>query len=148
MQGGTPGTEGRIRMGDALQLEPRGNTGQPGLRVLVGRRTMARGSGHLHPAPRCRPRPRRFPGSGALCLGALRSVTLASRAFAFLSAEGRWPEAADIYIRLRDAARDRDDSQVVENCAWELSWIQDEGGEIRRPPAEIGRASRRGRSEI
>jgi hypothetical protein len=63
------------------------------------------------------------------------AVTLASRAFAFLSAEGRWPEAADIYIRLRDAARDRDDSQVVENCAWELSWIQDEGGEIRRPPA-------------
>jgi|CZKS01.1.fsa_nt_gi hypothetical protein len=63
------------------------------------------------------------------------AVTLASRAFAFLSAEGRWPEAADIYIRLRDAARERGDSQVVESCAWELSWIQDEGGEIRRPPA-------------
>jgi hypothetical protein len=62
------------------------------------------------------------------------ATTLAARTFAFLTAQDRLPEAAEIYTRLRQAARERQDSQVVENCTWELSWIQDERGEIRQLP--------------
>jgi len=59
---------------------------------------------------------------------------LAERAFPFLKAQQRWPEAARICLQLLQAAGERRDSRVVENCAWELSWIQDEQGGIRRPP--------------
>jgi len=62
------------------------------------------------------------------------ATTLADRAFAFLGEQDRLPEAADIYTRLRQAALERRDSRVVENCTWELSWIQDERGEIRQAP--------------
>jgi hypothetical protein len=62
------------------------------------------------------------------------AVTLAGRAFKFLSAQGRLLEAAEIFARLREAAGERQDSKVVETCTWELSWIQDQGGGIRRPP--------------
>jgi hypothetical protein len=33
---------------------------------------------------------------------------------------------------LRTVARQRGDSQLAEECTWELSWIQDEPGEVQR----------------
>ena len=64
------------------------------------------------------------------------AVELGERAGAFLNADNRRTEAAQLYTQLREAAQARDDLEVVEKCSWELSWIQDEGGQIRpRAPA-------------
>lgn len=63
------------------------------------------------------------------------ATRLAGESFTYLSAHGRLREAAQIYEQLREAARERQDAQVVDNCSWELSWIQDDKGEVRRPPA-------------
>jgi hypothetical protein len=60
------------------------------------------------------------------------AVRLAERAFGFLSGEARLHEAVELYSELRDAARARQDLQVAENCSAELSWIQDDSGDIRR----------------
>ena len=57
---------------------------------------------------------------------------LAIRSFAFLKREERLREAAHIYELLRDQARSRGDLDLARECSWELSWIQDEPGEIRR----------------
>ena len=66
------------------------------------------------------------------------AIGLAERAFAFLRHQWRWPEAVRIYRQLLHAAGERQDRQVAERCAWELSWIADEYGRIRRPPGEGG----------
>lgn len=65
------------------------------------------------------------------------ATRLGAGAVSFLKAEARWPEVAAICTQLRDAAIERGDSTVAENYAWELSWIQDEGGGIRRLPAMV-----------
>ena len=57
---------------------------------------------------------------------------LARRSCQFLKAEGRLREAARIYELLREAARARENAEVAADCSWELSWIRDEPGEIRR----------------
>jgi hypothetical protein len=57
-------------------------------------------------------------------LSARMHVRLAQRAATFLNAQGRRAEAEQVYMQLREAARARQDSEVVENCTWELSWIQ------------------------
>ena len=51
----------------------------------------------------------------------------------FLKAEARLPEATQIYVRLREAARERWDIEVFESCSEELHWIQDEKGGLRPP---------------
>lgn len=63
------------------------------------------------------------------------ATRLANHAGAFLRAEERNPEAARIYAQLRQAARQRGDDEVAENCSWELSWLQTEEGEPR--PAAV-----------
>ncbi len=57
---------------------------------------------------------------------------LARRSFQFLKANGRLREAARVYELLRQAARDHADAELAQECSWELSWIQDEPGQIRR----------------
>ncbi len=57
---------------------------------------------------------------------------LAIRSFGFLKKAGRLREAARVYELLRDQARDRRDLDLARECSWELSWIRDEPGEIRR----------------
>ncbi len=57
---------------------------------------------------------------------------LAIRSFGFLKKEERLREAAHIYELLRDQARSRGDLDLARECSWELSWIKDEPGEIRR----------------
>jgi hypothetical protein len=64
------------------------------------------------------------------------AAALAERSFAFFKASGRLQEAAEILERLGSAARVRQDGRVVEFCAWELSWIKDDQGEMRRISAE------------
>ena len=59
------------------------------------------------------------------------AIGLAASVCAFLNARGRRPEAAHVYTQLQQAARERRDLEVIEQCSWELSWIQDGGGEIR-----------------
>jgi hypothetical protein len=59
-------------------------------------------------------------------------VRLAERAFGFLSGQERLHEAVELYSELRDAARERRDLRVAENCSAELAWIQDDSGDIRR----------------
>jgi hypothetical protein len=63
-----------------------------------------------------------------------RAVELADRLFAFLTDQGRWMEAAQLFEQLRAAARERQDWRVVENCARELGWLLDHEGATRRPP--------------
>jgi hypothetical protein len=60
------------------------------------------------------------------------AVALARACFEFLKAGERPREAASIYELLRTAARQHDDSQLAEECTWELSWIPDEPGEAQR----------------
>ena len=62
------------------------------------------------------------------------ATRLANRAAAFLKAEGRLREAVEIYTRLREAARERWDVEVFDNCSEELHWIQDEKGAVRPLP--------------
>ena len=59
------------------------------------------------------------------------AVRLAAHAFAFLRAEERLPEAIRLYSRLRDAARERNDQDAVQNCSEELAWISDGQGVTR-----------------
>jgi hypothetical protein len=85
------------------------------------------------------PRADLIAGIEAACEWAFRSdwdlaKGLARRLCVFLKAENRWMEAAHVYGRLRDAARERGDSEVEEDSTEELSWIQD--GE-RIQPREI-----------
>ncbi len=61
------------------------------------------------------------------------ATSLADRAFAFLKAEGRLPEAAQIYTQLRQAAEHKQDKRVIQSCSWELSWIRDESGNLLSP---------------
>jgi hypothetical protein len=61
------------------------------------------------------------------------ATSLTDRAFAFLKAEGRLPEAARIYTQLRQAAEHKQDERVIQNCSWELSWIWDESGNVFSP---------------
>lgn len=65
------------------------------------------------------------------------AVQLTRRAFLFLSSERRRMESALLMNRLLEAARARGDHQVVKDCEWELSWFQDDRGDIYRP-AESG----------
>jgi hypothetical protein len=60
------------------------------------------------------------------------ATRLARRSCQFLKAEGRLREAARVYELLREAARARENAEVAADCSWELSWIRDEPGEIRR----------------
>ncbi len=60
------------------------------------------------------------------------ATALAIRSFRFLREEGRLREAARVYELLRDQARGRGDLDLARECSWELSWIQDEPGQIRR----------------
>ncbi|MBI4877088.1 MAG: toll/interleukin-1 receptor domain-containing protein [Acidobacteria bacterium] len=64
------------------------------------------------------------------------ATRLARHAFTMLREHGRFREAAPVYERLRAAALQRQDAEVVKECSWELSWLQDETGEIRRPPTQ------------
>ncbi|MBN9658910.1 MAG: hypothetical protein J0H49_12075 [Acidobacteria bacterium] len=61
------------------------------------------------------------------------AVQLTRRAFLYLSSERRRLESALLMNRLLDAARSRGDHQVVKDCEWELSWFQDDRGDIYRP---------------
>jgi hypothetical protein len=61
---------------------------------------------------------------------------LAMRSFRFLKAEGRLREAVRVCELLRDSARERGDLELAHECSWELSWLQDEPGEIRRRAIE------------
>ncbi|MGJ5815754.1 TIR domain-containing protein [Paludibaculum fermentans] len=61
------------------------------------------------------------------------AVQLTRRAFLFLSSERRRMESALLMNRLLEAARTRGDQQVVKDCEWELSWFQDDRGDIYRP---------------
>jgi hypothetical protein len=54
----------------------------------------------------------------------LLAAGLARYAFAFLRSRGRVAEAAEILVALRDAADQRSDWQVSDECSWELSWIR------------------------
>ncbi len=62
------------------------------------------------------------------------ATRLAFRAAAFLKAERRFREAAQIYVQLREAARERWDIEVFDNCSEELHWMQDEKGGVRPSP--------------
>ena len=59
------------------------------------------------------------------------AIRLAAHAFAFLRAVERLPEAVRLYSRLRDAARERNDEETVQNCCDELAWISDGQGATR-----------------
>ena len=59
------------------------------------------------------------------------AIRLAAHAFAFLRAEERLPEAVRLYSRLRDAARERNDEETLQNCNDELAWISDGQGATR-----------------
>ncbi len=61
------------------------------------------------------------------------AVQLSRRAFLFLSSERRRMESALLMNRLLEAARQQGDHQVVKDCEWELSWFQDDRGDIYRP---------------
>ena len=61
---------------------------------------------------------------------------LAIRSFGFLKKEERLREAARTYELLRDQASACGDLDLARECSWELSWIQDEPGEIRRRATE------------
>lgn len=63
------------------------------------------------------------------------ATRLAFRTAAFLKSENRITEAASMYERLREAAKERQDTEVFEDCTEELSWIQGGSGGVRRPPA-------------
>jgi hypothetical protein len=52
------------------------------------------------------------------------ATSLAECASAFLRAQHRQLEAAQILERLREEAMERQDSSVVETCQWELSWLE------------------------
>lgn len=45
-------------------------------------------------------------------------------AFAFLRHHGRLAEGGEMLVALRDAAEQRCEWEVSEECAWELSWIR------------------------
>jgi hypothetical protein len=60
------------------------------------------------------------------------ATRLATRSFPFLKKEGRLREAARVYESLRERANARGEIELARECSWELSWIQDEPGEIRR----------------
>lgn len=49
---------------------------------------------------------------------------IARHAFAFLRHYSRLAEGAELLVTLRDAADQRCDWQVSEECSWELSWIR------------------------
>ena len=63
------------------------------------------------------------------------AASLGEKAFAYLKSKGRRQEAAEQCRQLADGAREWQDERVAETCAWELSWLQDEGGEVRSRPA-------------
>jgi hypothetical protein len=60
------------------------------------------------------------------------AVGLSMRSARFLKTDGRLREAARVYDLLREAARRRGDAELAAECTWELSWLRDEPGEIRR----------------
>ena len=62
------------------------------------------------------------------------AVELADRLFAFLTDQGRWMEAAQLFEQLRAGAREREDRRVAEHCSRELGWLLDHEGAARRPP--------------
>jgi hypothetical protein len=66
------------------------------------------------------------------------AVPLARHAFNFFKEAQRPCEAALVFRRLRASALDRNDLAVVEQCDWELSWIEDSHGAIKStmPPGE------------
>ncbi len=59
---------------------------------------------------------------------------LSHSSFRHLKGVGRLREAARVYVLLRDHARDRGETDLAAECAWELSWIREEPGEILRRP--------------
>ncbi len=59
------------------------------------------------------------------------ATRFAAHGFAFLRSEERLPEAIRLYSRLRDAARERNDEETVQNCSEELAWISDGQGATR-----------------
>jgi len=61
------------------------------------------------------------------------SVRLVGRAGSFLRAQGRFPEAARLWRKLRRAALSRKDATVAEQCDWELSWLTDRDGAVQVP---------------
>lgn len=61
------------------------------------------------------------------------AVQLTRRAFQYLSSERRRMESALLMNRLLHAARARGDHQVAKDCEWELSWFQDDRGDVYRP---------------
>ncbi|MGC4053109.1 MAG: toll/interleukin-1 receptor domain-containing protein [Paludibaculum sp.] len=61
------------------------------------------------------------------------AVQLTRRAFLYPSSERRRMESALLMNRLLETARQRGDHQVVKDCEWELSWFQDDRGDIYRP---------------
>ncbi len=60
------------------------------------------------------------------------AVTLGERGVRFLKGASRWPEAALVCKKLKEAAEWRGDSDALDEFAWELSWIEDEPGQLRR----------------
>ena len=58
---------------------------------------------------------------------------LAARVCHLLREKKRLQEAADLYRRLRQAALARGDMDVAGDCAWELSWIEQDDDDLRRP---------------
>jgi NB-ARC domain len=63
-----------------------------------------------------------------------RANGLADRAFAFLCNQQRLPEAIQIGRRVIEAAEARQDKPIAERWTWELSWIQEGDGGVRRLP--------------
>jgi hypothetical protein len=61
------------------------------------------------------------------------AARLAGRMFNLLRQKNRLLEAAALYRRLREAALARGDTDVAADCAWELSWIEQDDDDLRRP---------------
>ncbi len=62
------------------------------------------------------------------------ATTLAFSVFALLESQGRLAEAAEVCDRLRSAALERNDARIAAECAWRVSWIRNEGGDMRPLP--------------
>lgn len=63
-----------------------------------------------------------------------RANSLADRAFPFLCDQQRLPEAIQIGRRVIEAAEARQDTPIAERWTWELSWIREGDGGVRRLP--------------
>ncbi len=58
---------------------------------------------------------------------------LARYGFQYLKGVVRMREAVGVLEGWRAVARERGDAKIAEECDWELSWIRDNEGQIRRP---------------